>query len=87
MAKTAKKSAVAYSLIEYTAKGVSLSDTGDDNTEQSTIAHTVETVATQQKYRKKAIKKKIQFHNLKPFQPLFPVPLAQVILLVLPLLF
>ena len=56
--KTAKKAAAAYSLIEYTAKGISLSDTGDDNTEQSTIGHTVETVAAQQKYRKKAIKKK-----------------------------
>ncbi|MBQ7298558.1 MAG: hypothetical protein IJW77_01830 [Clostridia bacterium] len=56
--KAVKKSAAAYSLIEYTAKGVSLSDTGDDNTEQSAIGHTVETVAAQQKYRKKAIQKK-----------------------------
>ena len=56
--KAAKKSAAVYSLIEYTAKGVSLSDDNDDNTEQSAIGHTVETVAAQQKYRKKAIKKK-----------------------------
>ena len=56
--KAAKKAAAAYSLIEYTVKGVSLSESSDDNTEQSTIAHTVETVAAQQKYRKKAIKKK-----------------------------
>ena len=56
--KAAKKSAAVYSLIEYTAKGVSLSDGNDDNTEQSAIGHTVETVAAQQKYRKKAIKKK-----------------------------
>ena len=56
--KAAKKAAAAYSLIEYTAKGVSMSDDNDDNTEQSAIGHTVETVAAQQKYRKKAIKKK-----------------------------
>ena len=56
--KAAKKSAAAYSLIEYTAKGVSFSGAEDDNTEQSTIGHTVETVAAQQKYRKKAIQKK-----------------------------
>ena len=56
--KAAKKSAEAYSLIEYTSKGVSLTGAEDDNTEQSTIGHTVETVAAQQKYRKKAIKKK-----------------------------
>ncbi len=56
--KAAKKSAAAYSLIEYTAKGVSLSDGDDDNTEQRTIGHTVETAAAQQKYRKKAIQKK-----------------------------
>ena len=56
--KAAKKSSAAYSLIEYTAKGVSLSESSDDNTEQSAIGHTVETVAAQQKYRKKAIKKK-----------------------------
>ena len=56
--KAAKKSAAAYSLIEYTAKGLSLTDGSDDNTEQSVIGHTVETVAAQQKYRKKRIQKK-----------------------------
>ena len=56
--KAAKKAAAAYSLIEYTAKGVSLTDGSDDNTEQSTIGHTVETVAAQQKFRKKRIQKK-----------------------------
>ena len=56
--KAAKKAAAAYSLIEYTAKGISLSDGNDDNTEQSVIGHTVETVAAQQKYRKKRIQKK-----------------------------
>ena len=56
--KAAKKAAAAYSLIEYTAKGVSLADGSDDNTEQSVIGHTVETVAAQQKYRKKRIQKK-----------------------------
>ena len=56
--KAAKKSAAAYLLIEYTAKGVSLTDENGDNTEQSTIGHTVETVAAHRKYRKKAIKKK-----------------------------
>ena len=56
--KAAKKSAAAYSLIEYTAKGLFLTDGSDDNTEQSVIGHTVETVAAQQKYRKKRIQKK-----------------------------
>jgi len=56
--KAAKKSAAAYSLIEYTAKGISLSDGNDDNTEQSVIGHTVETLATHQKYRKKRLQKK-----------------------------
>lgn len=56
--KAAKKAAAAYSLIEYTAKGVSLTAGSDENTEQSTIGHTVETVAAQQKYRKKKIQKK-----------------------------
>ena len=56
--KAAKKSAAAYSLIEYTAKGISLSGGDEDNAEQRTIGHTVETVAAYRKYRKKAIKKK-----------------------------
>ena len=56
--KAAKKAAAAYSLIEYTAKGVSLSGAEDDSTEQSVIGHTVETVAAQQKFRKKRIQKK-----------------------------
>ena len=56
--KAAKKAAAAYSLIEYTAKGLSLSAGNDDNTEQSVIGHTVETVAAQQKNRKKRIQKK-----------------------------
>ena len=56
--KTAKKAAAAYSLIEYTAKGISLSDGNDDNTEQSVIGHTVETLAAHQKYRKKRLQKK-----------------------------
>lgn len=56
--KAAKKAAAAYSLIEYTAKGISLSDGNDDNTEQSVIGHTVETLAAHQKYRKKRLQKK-----------------------------
>lgn len=56
--KAAKKSAAAYSLIEYTAKGISLSGGDEDNAEQRTIGHTVETVAAHRKYRKKRIQKK-----------------------------
>ena len=55
--KAAKRAAAAYSLIEYTAKGLSLMDGSDDNTEQSVIGHTVETLAAHQKYRKKRLQK------------------------------
>lgn len=61
--KAAKRAASAYSVIEYTAGGLSaLSNTGEDSSENTAAVHAVETVAAHRKYRKKAIQKKYAKH-------------------------
>lgn len=56
--KAAKRAATAYSLIEYTAGGLSSQNSEDSDAERHVIGHTVETVAAHRKYRKKRIQKK-----------------------------